>query len=128
MPTPREMARTMRLRREARSTWATVLRPETNTFTNKNVVMPPMTQSGMAEMMPETLARMPKKMSQHPHATPALLDAHLVSAMTPLFCEKVVLGMPVPRAARKEQTPSERRPPWMDLSNSSDSTDSSEAS
>ena len=79
-------------------------------------------------MMPETLARTPKKMSQMPQATPALLDAHLVSAMTPLFCEKVVLGMPVPRAARKEQTPSERRPPWMDLSNSSDSTDSSEAS
>ena len=129
MPTPREMARIMRLRRDIRSLLATVFRPEMNTFTKRKVVMPPMTQSGMAEMRPEILARTPKRMSQHPHATPALLDAHLVSAMTPLFCEKVVLGMPVPRAARNEQTPSERRPPWTDLSNSSlSSMGSSEAS
>ena len=102
MPTPREMARIMRLRRDIRSLLATVFSPEMNTFTKRKVVMPPMTQSGMAEMMPEILARTPKKMSQHPHATPAFLDAHLVSAMTPLFCEKVVFGGLVKSVARND--------------------------
>jgi hypothetical protein len=32
------------------------LRPETKTLQNRNVVMPPMTQSGMEEMIPETAA------------------------------------------------------------------------
>merc|ERR1711970_1214727 len=123
-----ERARVMRLRLELRSDWATTLRPETKTLQKRNVVMPPMTESGMLEMMPEILARMPKNMSQMPAAVPARLEAHLVSAMTPLFWEKVVLGMPVAMAEKKEQTPSESRPPCTDLSNSSDSVSSSEAS
>lgn len=49
--------------------------------------------------------------SQQAQARPARRDAHRVRAITPLFWEKVVLGMLVPRAARKLEIPSPRRPP-----------------
>mmetsp|Transcript_117481 Transcript_117481/g.332874 ORF Transcript_117481/g.332874 Transcript_117481/m.332874 type:complete len:271 (-) Transcript_117481:884-1696(-) len=127
-PTPSAMPRTTRLRRDCMSTLDRMARPLMNTWQKRNVVMPPITQSGMLLMMPLNLATTPRKRSQQPHATPARRDAHFVSEMTPLFCENVVLGMPVARAARNEQIPSERRPPWMDLSNSSVSIGSSEAS
>ena len=47
-----------------------------------------------------------------PHEKPADRDAQRERAMTPLFCEKVVLGGVVKSAARKELTPSARSPPW----------------
>ena len=47
--------------------------------------MPPITQSGIDVMIPAILEKMPIKMSTTPVAMPALLDAHLVRAMTPLF-------------------------------------------
>ena len=58
-----------------------------------------------------TLARIPNTMSQHAQAIPARRDAHRVSAMTPLFCEKVVLGMLVIKVDRKLEMPAPRRPP-----------------
>ncbi len=42
-----------------------------------------------------------------------------MSAMTPLFCEKVVLGMEVNKPDRMELIPSARSPPWMEVSYSS---------
>eukprot|EP00966_Prymnesium_polylepis_P122465 2831030-Prymnesium_polylepis.1 len=85
--------------------------PETATLEKRKITMPPRTQMGMVVMMPANLPKMPKKMSQPAHANPVESDALRVSSMTPLFCEKVVLGAQVKRAARKELTPSARRPP-----------------
>mmetsp|Transcript_11358 Transcript_11358/g.13432 ORF Transcript_11358/g.13432 Transcript_11358/m.13432 type:complete len:201 (+) Transcript_11358:716-1318(+) len=128
MPTPMERAKIRRLRREVRSASEVTLRPDTNTLQKRNVVMPPITQSGMLEMMPDTLAKTPMSRSQIPQQTPARREAHLVSAMTPLFWLKVVLGMPVPSADRMEQMPSDSSPPWMEVLKSSVSVGSSEAS
>ena len=127
-PTPMEMAKMIRFLREFKSALETTDKPETKTLQKRNVVMPPTTQSGMEEMMPETLDKTPNAINQRPQHTPALLEAHLVKAITPLFWENVVLGMPVAKAAAKEHKPSESKPPWTDLSNSSDSVSSSDAS
>ena len=59
------------------------------------------------------LPRTPKRISQNAQEKPADRDAHCVSEMTPLFCEKVVLGGLVKRQARNELTPSARSPPWI---------------
>ena len=56
--------------------------------------------------MPKT----PKRISQKAHAKPAARDAHCVSLMTPLFCEKVVFGGLVKSVARNELKPSARMP------------------
>ena len=68
----------------------------------------------------------PKRMSQNAHENPADRDAHCVSEMTPLFCEKVVLGGLVKRQARNELTPSASNPPCTRLSKSGPSVSSFE--
>ena len=50
-------------------------------------------------------------MSQMAHEKPAERDAHLVSAMMPLFCENVVLGGEPRKHAMMELMPSARTPP-----------------
>ena len=87
--------------------------PEVRTLAKRKIVHPPITQSGILVMIPATLLKTPKKMSQHPQAYPARREAHLVRAMTPLFCEKVVLGMVVVNPERMELMASEKRPPWI---------------
>ena len=59
------------------------------------------------------LPKTPNNISQKAHEKPADRDAHCVSAMTPLFCENVVLGRTVMSAERNEAMPSASRPPWM---------------
>ena len=110
-PTPMEIAKMMRFLREFKSALETTAKPETKTLQKRNVVMPPTTQSGMDEMTPEILDKTPKAINQRPQQTPALLEAHLVKAITPLFWENVVFGIPVAKAAPKEHTPSESKPP-----------------
>ena len=119
-PTPMEMAKMIRFLRELRLALATTDKPETKTLQKRNVVIPPTTQSGIDEIVPEILDNTPNTINQRPQHTPALLEAHLVKAITPLFWENVVLGMPVAKAAPKEHKPSESKPPWTDLSNSAD--------
>ena len=51
------------------------------------------------------LPKTPKRISQNAHAKPAARDAHCVSLMTPLFCEKVVFGGLVKSVARNELRP-----------------------
>ena len=68
----------------------------------------------------------PKRINQNAHAKPADRDAHCVSEMTPLFCEKVVLGGLVKRQARNELTPSASNPPCTRLSKSGPSVSSFE--
>ena len=68
----------------------------------------------------------PKRINQNAHAKPADRDAHCVSAMTPLFCENVVLGGLVKRQARNELTPSASNPPCTRLSKSGPSVSSFE--
>ena len=68
----------------------------------------------------------PNNISQKAHEKPADRDAHCVSAMTPLFCENVVLGGLVKRQARNELTPSARSPPCTRLSKSGPSVSSFE--
>lgn len=55
----------------------------------------------------------PIMMSQKPVAIPALREAHLVIAITPLFCENVVFGMLVNSDASIEQMASAIRLPWI---------------
>jgi len=43
------------------------------TYANKKIVIPPRTQSGMLVITPAILEKTPMKMSQKPHAKPALL-------------------------------------------------------
>ena len=59
------------------------------------------------------MPRTPKRISQNAQEKPADRDAHCVSAMMPLFCEKVVLGGEPQRHAMTELTPSAMTPPWM---------------
>ncbi len=101
-PMPMEMAKMMRFLRELRSALATTDKPETKTLQKRNVVIPPTTQSGIDEIMPEILDKTPNTINQRPQHTPALLEAHLVKAMTPLFWENVVFGMPVAKAASSD--------------------------
>ena len=68
----------------------------------------------------------PNNISQNAHAKPADRDAHCVSAMTPLFCENVVLGGLVKRQARNELTPSASNPPCTRFSKSGPSVSSFE--
>ena len=58
-----------------------------------------------------TLPKRPMMMSQMAHEKPAERDAHLVSAMMPLFCENVVLGGEPRKHAMMELMPSARTPP-----------------
>ena len=55
---------------------------------------------------------LPNIISQKAHEKPTEREAQRVRAMSPLFCEKVVLGGEPKRAARSELRPSARRPPW----------------
>lgn len=87
--------------------------PETSTEENICSTTPPTTQMGIEAKHAPNLPKRPRQMSQKPQAKPAEREAHLVSAIRPLFCEKVVLGGEPKRHARKELTPSARRPPWM---------------
>ena len=75
------------------------------------LTMPPRTASGMEVMMPAILLKTPIKINQMPLVMPALLAAHLVRAITPLFWLNVVLGMDVKSPERIEQTASDVRPP-----------------
>lgn len=59
----------------------------------------------MVVTQPPTLARTPKAMSQMPQAMPAQREAHRVSAITPLFCAKVVLGSVIAMAPKNELQP-----------------------
>ena len=68
----------------------------------------------------------PKRINQNAHEKPADRDAHCVSAMTPLFCEKVVFGGLVKRQARNELTPSASNPPCTRFSKSGPSVSSFE--
>ena len=52
-------------------------------------------------------------MSQAAQPKPAAREAQRVSAMMPLFCEKVVLGGEPQRHAMTELKPSAMTPPWM---------------
>ena len=72
-----------------------------------------MTQMGIEAKAAPKWPKMPRQMSQKAHEKPAEREAHLVSAMRPLFCEKVVLGGEPKRQAKKELMPSASTPPWM---------------
>ena len=72
------------------------------------------------------LPKTPKRINQNAHEKPADRDAHCVSAMTPLFCENVVLGGLVKRQARNELTPSASNPPCTRFSKSGPSVSSFE--
>jgi len=72
-----------------------------------------MTQSGIDVMIPAILLKIPKKINQQPQAYPARREAHLVRAMTPLFCEKVVLGMVVVKPEIMDEIASASKPPWI---------------
>ena len=110
-PIARDIADINRRRRDLRSTFPNKARPEQRTFENlqnwvslwprvtqqkvsshKKMVMPPRTASGMLVMTPDILDNTPITISQQPHERPARLAAHLVRAITPLFCENVVFG------------------------------------
>ena len=63
-----------------------MLIPDTVMLANRNVTIPPMTQSGTDVMMAESLPSTPKRNIQAQQAYPALRLAQRVRAMTPLFC------------------------------------------
>ena len=67
-----------------------------------------MTQMGIEAKAAPKWPKMPRQMSQKAHEKPAEREAHLVSAMRPLFCEKVVLGGEPNRQAKMELTPAAR--------------------
>ena len=50
-------------------------------------------------------------MSQKAHEKPTERLAQRVRAISPLFCEKVVLGGELKKVARNELTPSASKPP-----------------
>ena len=54
----------------------------------------------------------PKRMRKKQAMYPARLFAHRVMAITPLFCEKVVLGGVIINPPRSEASPSASSPPW----------------
>jgi hypothetical protein len=68
-----------------RSRVAAIAMPLQRTLANKKIVMPPMTQSGILVIKPAIFENTPRTMSHTPQATPALLAAHLVKEITPLF-------------------------------------------
>mmetsp|Transcript_10642 Transcript_10642/g.65617 ORF Transcript_10642/g.65617 Transcript_10642/m.65617 type:complete len:81 (+) Transcript_10642:3028-3270(+) len=74
-----------------------ILMPEMRTLQKRNVVIPPITHSGMEEIIAAMYPKIPIINSQHPHAIPAYMLAHLVSEMTPLFWLNVVFGMLIAR-------------------------------
>ena len=100
--------------------------PETNTLAKHWSTRPPTTQMGIDVNAAPSFPKTPKRMSQNAHENPADRDAHCVSEMTPLFCEKVVLGGLVKRQARNELTPSASNPPCTRLSKSGPSVSSFE--
>ena len=53
----------------------------------------------------------PRRISQPPQNRPAILEAHLVILMTPLFCAKVVTGSVIAQAANKQLKPSANKAP-----------------
>ena len=99
------------LRRLFKSTFLDKLTPLASTLANKKMVIPPMTQSGMLEMMPATLENTPSKINHTPHANPARLEAHFVIPITPLFWLKVVFGGDVIRLLKIELIASAVKPP-----------------
>mmetsp|Transcript_40069 Transcript_40069/g.111372 ORF Transcript_40069/g.111372 Transcript_40069/m.111372 type:complete len:341 (-) Transcript_40069:641-1663(-) len=117
----------MKLLRRLRS-FATTLIPPTKTIEKHISTRPPTTQIGIEDMIAPNLPMTPNRINQQAHAKPAARDAQRVSAMTPLFCEKVVFGGEVKTAAKRELMPSASRPPCTLESKSSPLTGRSEAS
>mmetsp|Transcript_15351 Transcript_15351/g.31689 ORF Transcript_15351/g.31689 Transcript_15351/m.31689 type:complete len:224 (+) Transcript_15351:257-928(+) len=129
-PTPTAKLKAMMnlIRRECKSRELAKEIPLTKTLANKKIVIPPKTASGIEVIIPAILPKTPKKMSQHPQAYPARRLAHLVKAMTPLFWEKVVLGMVVKKPDNKLLMASDVKPPWRDSLYSSVSVSSMDTS
>ena len=99
-----------RFRRVMGTLLSTVI-PDTMTLAKRKVVMPPSTQSGMDATTPPNLPMSPKRKRNTAQLRPAAREAHRVSAITPLFWEKVVFGAVVISAASRELHPSASRPP-----------------
>ena len=59
--------------------------PETAILANKNVDIPPRTGTGMEVNTAPNLPKIPYRSIQIPHAYPAILEAHFVSEMIPMF-------------------------------------------
>ena len=106
MPNEKAAARTNRSRR-VKLMYESTRTPETATLANKKVVTPPRTGFGtaiirtcsilchkseiatgnaLARKTPDILPRMPNRIKNTQHQRPAERLAHLVMAMTPLFC------------------------------------------
>mmetsp|Transcript_50018 Transcript_50018/g.161109 ORF Transcript_50018/g.161109 Transcript_50018/m.161109 type:complete len:205 (-) Transcript_50018:1017-1631(-) len=102
---------TMKLLRRTLRSGPRICMPATKTIVKHWRMTPPTIGIGMEAIAAPTLPKSPMKMSQPAHAKPAERDAHLVSAMMPLFCENVVLGGEPQRHAMMELTPSASTPP-----------------
>merc|ERR1712070_221669 len=87
--------------------------PETKTEDQAISKRPPITQIGMEAKRAPNSPKMPSRISQKAHEKPTERLAQLVSAIRPLFCEKVVLGGEPNTVAKNELIPSARMPPWM---------------
>src|SRR5579871_4661737 len=85
--------------------------PETATAENRKVVIPPNTGLGMATSAAANLLKIPMMSNQIQQQYPALRFAQRVSAITPLFCAKVDIGVIVQRPARIPLKPSASTPP-----------------
>ena len=105
-----------------------MIMPDTNTDAKHWSTRPPTTQIGIELNAAPSLPKTPKRISQKAHAKPAARDAHCVSLMTPLFCEKVVFGGLVKSVARNELKPFANNPPATLPSKSSPSVARREAS
>ncbi len=60
--------------------------PDVATEANRNVVTPPRTGLGMARKTPDIFPSTPNRIRKAQHQRPAERLAHLVIAITPLFC------------------------------------------
>jgi len=95
--------------------------PATKTIVKHCTMTPPTMGMGMEAMAAPILPKRPMMSSHAAQEKPAEREAQRVSAMMPLFWEKVVLGGEPMRHATMELTPSARTPPAMRASYSSGS-------